>query len=128
MVLKSRLIAPDWAEAGAKCLKHPLPSREAGNMDDPFGNGEPESLPICNGDYDKQVCPARDQCRFFGLINNEQAGTWGGLLLVQRQWVRRHVRKEIWDQPELWLHKVPPIEEFVPEEDDAEEDEASEQA
>lgn len=119
MVLRSRLPAPDWSanedpEFEAKCRKHPLPTNH--NVDDDawFHDME-EAAAICNGTYDGRVCPFRDQCLHIGLVNNEQFGVFGGLLPVQRRWVRREneeIPRDQWSQPEDWLHKVPSLEYF----------------
>lgn len=121
MVLKSRVRAPDWSAHGdtdkeAKCRKHPLPTNHDPNAEsDPWFYAEQEGAKVCNGTLDGRVCPFRDPCLYGALVNNEQSGVWGGLITIQRQWVRRQraedsqtpIHREAWDDPEQWLHLVP---------------------
>lgn len=140
MVLKSRLLAPDWSAGGdedreAKCRKFPLPTKnDPDEFTDPFFYDEEEARHVCNGTYDGRLCPFRRGCLHRALVNNEQAGTFGGLTTEQRRWVRRHSRlpkkdsgdpmpepfihQLDWDRPEVWLHLVPEPEDLIPTEDE----------
>ena len=42
---------------------------------------------VCNGDADREPCPARDECLAWALKNAE-AGVWGGLSERERQRLR----------------------------------------
>jgi len=108
VVLKPRMNAPDWTAGGneekaAKCIKFP-PDRESGY--DPWFMEEYEEdcLDICNGTWDGKVCPMRQQCLEFSIINNEAYGVWGGLpphdRLVMRKARRQNPYMEIkWHPP-----------------------------
>jgi len=118
MVLKSRRLAPDWSAnedrlREAKCRKHPLPM-DHNVHEDPWFHDMEAAAQICNGTNDGKVCPLRAACLDMALINNEQAGVFGGLLPIQRRWIRRHQRlpKETWNLSELWRQIVPPLEYF----------------
>lgn len=136
MVLKSRLTPPDWSADGdpekeALCRKFALPTKNDPDADtDPFFYDMEEAVHVCNGTYSGVVCPFRRSCLVNSLVNNEGNGAWGGLLPVQRKWVRRQRHHEDpeqritmaqWEYPEEWLHRVPPPE-FFEEEEDAKED------
>lgn len=121
MVLKSRVLAPDWTAGGnpekeAKCRKVPLPSNHDVNADtDPFFYDEPEARHVCNGTYDGYVCPFRQVCLYRALVNNEQAGTFGGMTTEQRRWIRRNrdlIERENWVQSDGWRWIVPEPEYF----------------
>lgn len=124
MVLKSRIPAPDWSandnpDNEALCRKFPLPTHHD-TENDPWFHDMEEASHICNGTYSDSVCPFRERCLHISLINNEGSGVFGGLLPVQRKWIRKNVPKAIWHRSALWLHLVPPLEFF--KEDDAEEE------
>jgi len=124
MVLRARLRAADWGAGGnpdkeAKCRKHPLPKDHDVNPDtDPFFYDEEEASHICNGTYDDKVCPFRARCLEWGLINNDQHGTFGGLVTIQRRWVRRNredIPRDTWDDSDAWRDQVPPVSFFSEE-------------
>lgn len=121
MVLKSRTLAPDWSagnnpEKAAKCFLMPLPSNHEVNAEtDPFFYDENEARHVCNGTYDNYVCPFREVCLYRALVNNEQAGTFGGMTVEQRRWIRRNkdlIDKDTWDQSDGWRWIVPEPEYF----------------
>lgn len=146
MVLKSRVLAPDWSAGGneerdAKCRHTPLPTKnDPDEFTDPFFYDEEEARHVCNGTYDGVLCPFREICLYRALVNNEQAGTFGGLTYEQRRWVRRHSRlpkpgsldelpepfilASTWSQPALWRHLVPEPEDLELAEEDADDAEA----
>ena len=35
------------------------------------------------------MCPVRDQCLIFALVNNEKSGVWGGASELGRRWLRK---------------------------------------
>lgn len=123
MVLKSRVHAPDWSANGdtdkeAKCRKHPLPTKHD-TENDPWFYDEIEAASICNGDYDNKVCPFRQTCLHISLVNNEQSGVFGGLLPIQRRWIRKNpeqIEKFDWPYSEKtkwatgWRDLVPSVE------------------
>ena len=115
MVLRSRVSAPDWSagddpDREAKCRKHPLPTDHR-EQDDPWFSQERDAVHICNGTYDDKVCPMRDSCLHRALVNNEQYGVFGGLMVVQRRWIRRHIPRDNWRDKGL-ADEVPPIQYF----------------
>lgn len=141
MVLKSRLLAPDWSADGdpekeAKCRKFPLPTKNNPSPDtDPFFEDDEEAQHICNGTYDKSICPFRNRCLEIALVNNEQAGMFGGMTVLQRRWIRRQSKRDDprpdpwidrsdWWQPDTWRHLVPTHADLIAEmeENDREED------
>ena len=117
MVLKSRVRAPDWSaghnpQREAKCRKFPLPHNHNVTPEtDPWFLDQEEATHVCNGTYDNKVCPFRAKCLEIALINNEQDGTFGGMTLMQRRWIRRNrelIPRDTWDESEYWRHLVPP--------------------
>ena len=79
MVLKLRVEAPGgWDKA--KCRGKAL------NGDDPWFEDEPVAMEFCNGPV---VCPIREQCLLFALVNNERCGVWGGTTEVDRKAIRK---------------------------------------
>lgn len=128
MVLKSRLLAPDWSADGdtereALCRKFPLPDDHDVSKDPWFHDME-EAREICNGTYSNVVCPFRMGCLHRALVNNEGYGVFGGLLPIQRKWVRRNIPKDQWYDPRTWYLRVPSLEFFEESDEpaDAEED------
>lgn len=106
MVLKPRAEAPQWDGYGerdqaAKCLFSHPPTREHDPWFDP---DELAAAAICNGTEDGQMCPLRDECLVWALINNEQFGVWGGMLPHDRRAMRLAKRASpymewIWHPP-----------------------------
>lgn len=100
MVLKPRAEAPQWIneenpDKSAKCLMFPPFHDEGGNLVDPWFEGdELAAAAICNGEWDDQVCPIRDQCLEWALLNNEKYGVWGGMLEHDRLNIRQARREE----------------------------------
>ena len=126
MVLKSRLEAPDWSAGHnpakeAKCRKFPLPTKHEVTKDnDPWFEDEEEATHICNGTWDNYVCPFRERCLHIALVNNEQAGMFGGFTVQQRRWIRRNrdlIDRTEWPNSESWRDQVPPPEYFEEGED-----------
>lgn len=119
MVLFSRTRAPRWdgfedPYREAKCRKLPVPRYKA----DPYFDDEAVALAVCNGGdgilgYENagEVCPLREQCLIFSLINHEMHGVWGGMLTHDRMHLKRHVPREWW----IWH---PPTPKPVPEPDE----------
>jgi hypothetical protein len=121
MVMRLRIPAPEWDGGGnqdkeATCRNF-RPTRD---HDDFFGDGtgiESEAKHICNGTYTDQVCPLREQCLNFALINNEHWGVWGGLRALERAYIRRFVPRNEWsydrapsreDLEREWPDRIPP--------------------
>jgi hypothetical protein len=115
-----RLNAPEWDGGGkpekeASCRKF-RPTRD---HDDFFGDGTGSSSQakhICNGTYTDRVCPLREQCLKFALVNNEHYGIWGGLDVLERAYIRRFVPKKDWrhesapsreDLEDVWPDRIP---------------------
>lgn len=99
--MRLRVNAPEWDGGGnpekeASCRKF-RPTRE---HDDFFGDGtgnQYQAKQICNGTYTGRVCPLREQCLQFALVNNEHYGVWGGLIALERAYIRRFVpNKKDW--------------------------------
>lgn len=105
MVLRLRLVAPDWSDA--KCIPH-----KPGANEDPWF-GEVHGLPseglleqaaaICNGDMDHRICPQRHHCLIFALTNTEASGVWGGMLPDDLKYMRNHIYVKDW----IWLPPIP---------------------
>lgn len=82
MVLRPRAEAPDWLGGGnpdraGKCTRFTV-SRDHDPWFDP--DLEADAMDICNGWSDGIVCPMRQACLEWSLINNEKHGVWGGML------------------------------------------------
>ncbi|MFF1701296.1 WhiB family transcriptional regulator [Streptomyces sp. NPDC058252] len=100
MVMRLRVNAPEWDGGGnpemeASCRKF-RPTRD---HDDFFGDGtgsQYQAKQICNGTYTDRVCPLREQCLQFALVNNEHYGVWGGLNALERAYIRKFVPKNEW--------------------------------
>lgn len=101
MVLRLRTHAPDWNRA--KC------AGTVGKDDpDPFFSTDPnEALEICNG---CEVCPIREECLLFALVNNCATGVYGGMepsgrKALRKKWplakgIRRNKKIEYQARPE----------------------------
>jgi Transcription factor WhiB len=90
MVLRLRQDAPDWSDA--KCLGDPpLPEDDVwfDNSDDGYEDLTAEGLDFCNGVVDDRVCPIREKCLLFALVNNERLGVWGGTSEADRRAIRK---------------------------------------
>lgn len=112
MVLKPRAEAPQWdgygnGDQSAKCLSHP-PTRE---HDPWFSSEELSAAAICNGSKDGRMCPLRDKCLTWALINNEQYGVWGGMLPHDRRAMR--LAKRVNPYLEWLWHPPTPIDELL---------------
>jgi hypothetical protein len=96
MVLKPRILAPDWTgddnpKYAGKCIwTRPSPAY------DPFFDDEDEAIKICNGDIDGVICPIRHACLYFALINNESYGIWGGTYPHDRKRIRHTIPRRDW--------------------------------
>lgn len=82
MVVRLRVSAPDWHKG--KCY-----GIIASSDYDPFFDDQPEAVVYCNGDYDGQVCPIREECLLYALTNNEREGVWGGMSELGRRALRK---------------------------------------
>jgi Transcription factor WhiB len=93
MVLHLRRSAPNWEKA--KCLGT-APIRTPGESEvyDPWFDEEDPSpvLDICNGEDGDGVCPIREACLHFALVNNERFGVWGGTSEQDRKAIRKKWR------------------------------------
>jgi hypothetical protein len=115
-----RINAPEWDGGGkpekeASCRKF-RPTRD---HDDFFGDGtgsRSQAKHVCNGTYTDRVCPLREQCLKFALVNNEHYGIWGGLSVLERAYIRRFVPKKDWrfasapsreDLEAVWPDRIP---------------------
>jgi WhiB family redox-sensing transcriptional regulator len=95
VVLRLRQDAPDWSLG--KCAV-----MATGPDNDPwFDNSQDggldetdEARDICNGVWDGRVCPLREACLGFALLNNERYGVWGGTSEVDRRAIRK-----VWPWP-----------------------------
>ena len=88
MVLRLRNTAPSNNWEGAKCHRLTITADE-----DPFFSEDEidlkEAINFCNGEADGIVCPIRDQCLHFALVNNERFGVWGGTSEITRRAIRK---------------------------------------
>lgn len=103
MVLFSRDRAVDWSQQDnpfkeALCRKFGIPLRTYDPWFDDFG----EAMSICNGWSGGPVCPMRQRCLKRALLNNEQWGVWGGMLLHDRK-----ALKQLHPDPEDWQWHPP---------------------
>lgn len=90
MVLKLRKEAPSWLDA--KCLGDPpTPENDVwfDNSEDGYEDQTAEGLDFCNGTVDDKVCPMREGCLLFALVNNERLGVWGGTSEADRRAIRK---------------------------------------
>ncbi|MEV4575989.1 WhiB family transcriptional regulator [Nonomuraea jabiensis] len=100
MVLKPRAEAPRWINKenpakSAKCLRFPPHREDDGVLKDPWFEGdELSAAAICNGDWDDQMCPIRNECLHWALLNNEKFGVWGGMLPHDRLNMRQAKRED----------------------------------
>lgn len=101
MVLKLRIEPPgNWKDA--KCLgvvsgTH-RDDEEAQRLHDPFFEDHEVAKEFCNGDVDGVVCPIRQECLEFALVNNCREGVWGGMgetarKALRRRWPPENVRE-----------------------------------
>jgi len=118
VVLKPRINAPDWTAGGnqekaAKCIRFP-PDRDSGY--DPWFDPEFEQdcLDVCNGTWDGKVCPMRQECLEFSIINNEAFGVWGGLPPHDRKEIRKARRKDPYMEIK-WFPPTPRLPELCEE-------------
>ncbi|GAA2321969.1 hypothetical protein GCM10010149_88860 [Nonomuraea roseoviolacea subsp. roseoviolacea] len=119
MVLKPRAEAPLWIneenpDKSAKCLQY-QPTRE---HDPWFEDEELLAAAICNGDYDGTICPIRDECLHWALLNNEQYGVWGGMLPHDRRNLRMAKRADPYLE---WMWHPP-----TPKDEDLDDEELAE--
>ncbi|WP_442939218.1 WhiB family transcriptional regulator [Nonomuraea sp. SYSU D8015] len=116
MVLRLRIPSINWGSAGARCVHHARPHID----DDPWFDPAqyPEVLGVCNGNdvYDGP-CPARDYCLRFACVNNESAGTWGGMLPHDRHKLRQEAKATGIPLKEVNWEWHPPTEPDAPEEE-----------
>lgn len=123
MVLYSRVHAPDWtaednSQLEAKCRKVARPRYGK----DPFFDSEDDALDVCNGgdrfavwENAGKICPMRDECLAFALINHEGAGVWGGMHTRDRMNLKRHRPRREWRwHPPTRADDPPYSTEFVP--------------
>src|SRR6185437_3414988 len=84
MVLRLRDPAPgNWGKA--KCL-----GLDISADNDPFFDDDPEpAMEFCNGTADGKICPIRDQCLQFAIVNSCREGVWGGCDEATRKAIRR---------------------------------------
>lgn len=84
MVLKLREPAPgNWRKA--KCL-----GITASTGNDPFFDEDTgPAVEFCNGTADGKVCPIRNECLLFALVNNCKEGVWGGCDELTRKAIRK---------------------------------------
>jgi hypothetical protein len=106
VALFSRCSAPDWTggddpDHEAKCRKYQTPSRD----NDPWFDDLRESAAICNGDTDGTICPMRQRCLDWAMMNCERYGVWGGMLPNDRAKLRKKYRNQ--EKPETWPWQPP---------------------
>lgn len=87
MVMKLRWQPPQqWRQAKCRSLG-------VKRNDDPFFSEDIEetqwALDFCNGADDGKVCPVREDCLIFALMNNCRDGVWGGCSETTRKAIRR---------------------------------------
>lgn len=97
MVMVLRIPAPPWDGDGdpkraGKCTQFPRPMPN----EDPWFDDHDEAIQVCNGDVDGRVCPLREQCLLFALVNNEFNGIWGGTYEHDRIRIRRTRPRDEW--------------------------------
>ncbi len=110
MVLRLRREAPDWSRG--KCLgSAPVRPKDEPEVYDPwFDEEEPTPvLDMCNGEDGEGVCPIREACLHFALVNNEKYGVWGGTTEQDRRATRKMWRwKPGSSEPRKEWHWYPP--------------------
>lgn len=90
IVLRLRRAAPDWTKG--KCLGQATgPDFDPWSDNEEYGyeNQQELGLGICNGTEDGIVCPLRNECLLFALVNNERFGVWGGTSEIDRRALRK---------------------------------------
>jgi hypothetical protein len=133
MVLKPRAEAPIWdgfgdPEKAGKCLRFPPRRLPDNSIHDPYGSDDEEeqleAAAICNGTFDGIVCPLRQECLEWSLINNEQFCVYGGMLPHDRLKIRLARRADPYMEIE-WHAPTPKDPELdEPELEDAEEEDS----
>lgn len=79
MVLRLRQPAPNWDLSKCKGFG------TAPWFDEDSG----PAIEFCNGDADGVICPLREACLGFALLNNERFGVWGGTSEQDRRLTRK---------------------------------------
>lgn len=90
MVVRLRRAAPNWGKA--KCLNEATsPDMDPwfDNSEHGYENQQELGREVCNGDADGIVCPIREGCLLFALVNNERYGVWGGTSEIDRRALRK---------------------------------------
>jgi hypothetical protein len=90
MVVRLRRAAPEWTKS--KCLGQATsPDMDPwfDNTEHGFENQQELGQEVCNGTVDGIVCPIRDKCLLFALVNNERFGVWGGTSEIDRRAIRK---------------------------------------
>jgi Transcription factor WhiB len=87
MVVKLRMSSPKgWDKA--KCSQVDISAEY-----DPFFSEDKDDITdavdFCNGIHDDRICPIRENCMLFALVNNEKDGVWGGTTDAQRRIIRK---------------------------------------
>jgi hypothetical protein len=92
MVLNLRLLISHLL-VQAKCLgKIDQPwtdDEELQKLRDPFFEDHSVAVDFCNGTFDGVVCPIRQECLEYALVNNCREGVWGGMSETARKALRR---------------------------------------
>jgi Transcription factor WhiB len=98
MILRTN--QPDFSGGGNPAKAgHCLRTKVTRDYDPWFGVGDSmdEAVKICNGTYSGIVCPQRNDCLIWSLINNEAHGIYGGMYEDDRTQLRRFTPREEWE-------------------------------
>ena len=101
MVQHLRISAP-WVKRRGKCAQVQITRQYDPwfGIEDAVDTGDLEpAVRFCNGTDDGVVCPVRDECLIFALLNNEKTGVWGGSTPQTRKAIRRQWPSEARKDP-----------------------------
>lgn len=92
MVLNLRTLFDDnirWIKLGKCYGKVCGPYHENPDWDDPWFDDHEVAQDFCNGESDGVICPVRESCLQYALVNNSRYGVWGGMTPRGRQGLRK---------------------------------------
>jgi Transcription factor WhiB len=77
------------AKCWGRVTKPWVDDEELQRLRDPYFEEHPVAVEFCNGTVDGVVCPIRQECLEYALVNNCQEGVWGGMGETARRALRR---------------------------------------